>query len=161
VRADADLNYTVPELVDGESRRIKWNSRSSFCAGAMFNSGQSCCAVEVNHKSFHSCVLSLIYVQRIYVHESIFDSFVSSFVDIVKVRLFVALLPDLTQLNTYNRNTNSAILPSRTRIWVPLSALPVHRGYGSKSQMPVSNLNYTGALLSKHHSSQSTQARKL
>jgi len=51
VRADADLNYTVPELVDG----------------AMFNSGQSCCAVE-----------------RIYVHESIFDSFVSSFVDIVK-----------------------------------------------------------------------------
>ncbi|KIM87724.1 hypothetical protein PILCRDRAFT_258948 [Piloderma croceum F 1598] len=51
VRADADLDYTVPELVDG----------------AMFNSGQSCCSVE-----------------RIYVHQSVFDSFVSSFVDIVK-----------------------------------------------------------------------------
>jgi acyl-CoA reductase-like NAD-dependent aldehyde dehydrogenase len=51
VRADADLDYTVAELVDG----------------AMFNSGQSCCSVE-----------------RIYVHESIFDSFVSSFADTVK-----------------------------------------------------------------------------
>nr|GAT42797.1 succinate semialdehyde dehydrogenase [Mycena chlorophos] len=51
VRADADLDYTVPELVDG----------------ALFNSGQSCCAVE-----------------RIYVHQSIFDTFVSKFVDIVK-----------------------------------------------------------------------------
>ncbi|KAJ7057783.1 succinate semialdehyde dehydrogenase [Mycena amicta] len=51
VRADADLDYTVGELVDG----------------ALFNSGQSCCAVE-----------------RIYVHESIYDTFVSRFVDIVK-----------------------------------------------------------------------------
>ncbi|KAJ7593382.1 Aldehyde/histidinol dehydrogenase [Mycena floridula] len=51
VRADADLNYTVAELVDG----------------AMFNSGQSCCAVE-----------------RIYVHESIFDKFVAGYVELVK-----------------------------------------------------------------------------
>ncbi|KAJ8463636.1 hypothetical protein ONZ45_g17507 [Pleurotus djamor] len=51
VRADADLDYTVAELVDG----------------AFFNSGQSCCAVE-----------------RIYVHEFIYDAFVSKFVDIVK-----------------------------------------------------------------------------
>ncbi|KAJ7070316.1 succinate semialdehyde dehydrogenase [Mycena belliarum] len=51
VRSDADLEYTVPELVDG----------------AFFNSGQSCCAVE-----------------RIYVHESIYDAFVARFVDIVK-----------------------------------------------------------------------------
>ncbi|KAI9058918.1 NAD-aldehyde dehydrogenase [Trametes sanguinea] len=51
VRADADLDYTVAELVDG----------------AMFNSGQSCCAVE-----------------RIYVHESIYDEFVSKYVDLVK-----------------------------------------------------------------------------
>jgi len=35
--------------------------------GAFFNSGQSCCSVE-----------------RIYVHESVYDSFVSQFVDIVK-----------------------------------------------------------------------------
>ncbi|KAI0643224.1 NAD-aldehyde dehydrogenase [Trametes meyenii] len=51
VRADANLDYTVPELVDG----------------AMFNSGQSCCAVE-----------------RIYVHESIFDDFVSRYVELTK-----------------------------------------------------------------------------
>jgi len=51
VRADADFDYTVNELVDG----------------AFFNSGQSCCSVE-----------------RIYVHESIFDKFVSAFVDVVK-----------------------------------------------------------------------------
>ncbi|KAH9946564.1 Aldehyde/histidinol dehydrogenase [Amylocystis lapponica] len=51
VRADADLDYTAAELVDG----------------AIFNSGQSCCAVE-----------------RIYIHESIYDTFVSKFVDVVK-----------------------------------------------------------------------------
>ncbi|KAI0739470.1 succinate semialdehyde dehydrogenase [Daedaleopsis nitida] len=51
VRADADLDYTVAELVDG----------------AMFNSGQSCCAIE-----------------RIYVHESIYDDFVTEFVELTK-----------------------------------------------------------------------------
>ncbi|THH18080.1 hypothetical protein EW146_g2840 [Bondarzewia mesenterica] len=51
VRADADLEYTVAELVDG----------------AFFNSGQSCCSVE-----------------RIYVHESVYDTFVPKFVEIVK-----------------------------------------------------------------------------
>ncbi|KAF7336082.1 putative betaine aldehyde [Mycena sanguinolenta] len=51
VRADADLDYTAAELVEG----------------AMFNSGQSCCAVE-----------------RIYVHEEVYDNFVSKFVEIVK-----------------------------------------------------------------------------
>ncbi|CEL53009.1 aldehyde dehydrogenase [Rhizoctonia solani AG-1 IB] len=51
VRSDANLDYTVAELVDG----------------AFFNSGQSCCAVE-----------------RIYVHESVYDKFVSAYVDQVK-----------------------------------------------------------------------------
>ncbi|KAI0740436.1 succinate semialdehyde dehydrogenase [Earliella scabrosa] len=51
VRADADLDYTVAELVDG----------------AMFNSGQSCCAIE-----------------RIYVHEAIYDEFVKRFVELTK-----------------------------------------------------------------------------
>ncbi|GAW10046.1 succinate semialdehyde dehydrogenase [Lentinula edodes] len=51
VRADADLDYTVAELVDG----------------AMYNSGQSCCAIE-----------------RIYVHESIYDPFVEKYANIVK-----------------------------------------------------------------------------
>ncbi|TFK86010.1 succinate semialdehyde dehydrogenase [Polyporus arcularius HHB13444] len=51
VRADADLDYTVAELVDG----------------AMFNSGQSCCAIE-----------------RIYVHEDVYDEFVKKFVELTK-----------------------------------------------------------------------------
>ncbi|KAG6892954.1 hypothetical protein C0992_011775, partial [Termitomyces sp. T32_za158] len=51
VREDADLGYTVGEIVDG----------------VFFNSGQSCCAIE-----------------RIYVHESVYDAFVKRFVDITK-----------------------------------------------------------------------------
>ncbi|KAN0078246.1 aldehyde dehydrogenase [NAD(P)+] [Tylopilus felleus] len=51
VRPDADLKYTVAELVDG----------------AMFNSGQSCCAIE-----------------RIYVHGSVYDEFVTQYADLVK-----------------------------------------------------------------------------
>ncbi|EPS94294.1 hypothetical protein FOMPIDRAFT_101659 [Fomitopsis schrenkii] len=51
VRADAKLDYTVAELVDG----------------AMFNSGQSCCAIE-----------------RIYVHESVYEPFVAKYVELVK-----------------------------------------------------------------------------
>jgi len=51
VRADANISFTVAELVDG----------------VYFNSGQSCCAVE-----------------RIYVHESLYDRFVQEFVEIVK-----------------------------------------------------------------------------
>jgi len=48
VRADADMNASVENLIDG----------------AFFNSGQSCCGIE-----------------RIYVDESLFDSFVQKFVD--------------------------------------------------------------------------------
>jgi acyl-CoA reductase-like NAD-dependent aldehyde dehydrogenase len=51
VRADADIDYTVPELVD-----------ASF-----FNAGQSCCGVE-----------------RIYVHRSLFDTFVDRFVGLTR-----------------------------------------------------------------------------
>ncbi|PJB72958.1 MAG: aldehyde dehydrogenase [Alphaproteobacteria bacterium CG_4_9_14_3_um_filter_47_13] len=51
VRADADLDYAVENLVDG----------------AFFNSGQSCCGIE-----------------RIYVHESLYDDFVAGFVTLTK-----------------------------------------------------------------------------
>ncbi|CAA7268496.1 unnamed protein product [Cyclocybe aegerita] len=62
VRADADLDYTAGELVDG----------------AFFNSGQSCCAVE-----------------RIYVHESVYESFVDKVVAITKTyRLGDPTLPE-------------------------------------------------------------------
>lgn len=48
VRQDADLKYVAAQLVDG----------------AVFNTGQSCCAVE-----------------RVYVHESIHDAFVKELQD--------------------------------------------------------------------------------
>jgi len=51
VRADANLDHAVENLVDG----------------AMFNSGQSCCGIE-----------------RIYVHESLFDAFVDGFADLTR-----------------------------------------------------------------------------
>ncbi|HVU01937.1 MAG TPA: aldehyde dehydrogenase family protein [Polyangiaceae bacterium] len=51
VRADANFDHAVENLVDG----------------AMFNSGQSCCAIE-----------------RIYVHESLYDRFVDAFVALTK-----------------------------------------------------------------------------
>ena len=49
VRADADLDYAVGNLVDG----------------AFYNAGQCCCGIE-----------------RVYVHESLFDRFVDGFVDL-------------------------------------------------------------------------------
>jgi len=51
VRADADLAFSVENLVDG----------------AFFNSGQSCCGIE-----------------RIYVHDSLYDSFVEGFVELTR-----------------------------------------------------------------------------
>lgn len=64
VRADAPLDFTIENLVDG----------------AFFNSGQSCCGIE-----------------RIYVHESLFDAFVEGFVDLTKqYRLGNPLNPDTT-----------------------------------------------------------------
>ena len=51
VRADANLEFAVENLVDG----------------AFFNSGQSCCGIE-----------------RIYVHESLFDAFVEGFVALTR-----------------------------------------------------------------------------
>jgi len=48
VAEDADLDFTVPNLVEG----------------AMFNSGQSCCGIE-----------------RIYVHQSLYERFVAAYVD--------------------------------------------------------------------------------
>ncbi len=64
VRADANLASAIENLVDG----------------AMFNSGQSCCAVE-----------------RIYVHRDLFDRFVDGFVDLTRqYRLGNPLDPSVT-----------------------------------------------------------------
>ncbi|MDH5324254.1 MAG: aldehyde dehydrogenase family protein [Gammaproteobacteria bacterium] len=64
VRADADLEFTVANLVDG----------------AFFNSGQSCCGIE-----------------RIYVHQELYEEFTQRFVALVKqYRLGNPLLPETT-----------------------------------------------------------------
>jgi acyl-CoA reductase-like NAD-dependent aldehyde dehydrogenase len=64
VRADAPLDATIANLVDG----------------AYFNSGQSCCAVE-----------------RIYVHQDVYDRFVDGFVALTRqYRLGNPLAPDTT-----------------------------------------------------------------
>lgn len=48
VRADADLKYTVAELVDGEHSPVPCRNHANLePSGAMFNSGQSCCGIEV------------------------------------------------------------------------------------------------------------------
>lgn len=64
VREDADIAYTAEQLVDGESQL---GCLSTNETGAFFNSGESCCSVE-----------------RIYVHASVYDQFVESFVNFTK-----------------------------------------------------------------------------
>jgi acyl-CoA reductase-like NAD-dependent aldehyde dehydrogenase len=57
VRPDVDLDFAAENIIDG----------------VLYNSGQSCCAVE-----------------RIYVHEAVFDSFVQKIVPIVKVMILMS-----------------------------------------------------------------------
>jgi acyl-CoA reductase-like NAD-dependent aldehyde dehydrogenase len=48
VRQDADIAYTAAELVDGEERSVAFMGKQPHLfSGAFFNSGQSCCSVEV------------------------------------------------------------------------------------------------------------------
>jgi acyl-CoA reductase-like NAD-dependent aldehyde dehydrogenase len=65
VRADADFDFTVENLVDG----------------AFYNSGQCCCGIE-----------------RIYVHESLYDRFVDSFVALTGKYVLGNPLDDATTL---------------------------------------------------------------
>jgi len=62
------VDFSVTELVDG----------------AMFNSGQSCCAIDVSSQIF-LYTGSHDISKRIYVHEALFDEFVAKFVKTVKV----------------------------------------------------------------------------
>ncbi|KAJ2912910.1 hypothetical protein MD484_g7499, partial [Candolleomyces efflorescens] len=52
--------------------------------GAFFNSGQSCCAIEVRCTSSPRLPLQLTFTKRIYVHEAVYDQFVAKVVDITK-----------------------------------------------------------------------------
>jgi hypothetical protein len=52
VRPDVDLEYTVAELVDGTCFAVRMWGGLEFFIGAFFNSGQSCCAVEVRYDHY-------------------------------------------------------------------------------------------------------------
>jgi acyl-CoA reductase-like NAD-dependent aldehyde dehydrogenase len=71
VRADAPLAATIENLVDG----------------AMFNSGQSCCAIE-----------------RVYVHEKLYDQFVAGFVELTRKYILGNPLEAETTLGPMVRN---------------------------------------------------------
>ena len=86
VAPDANLNYTVGELVDGESfffchlSSFDWycvQVLSSIQDKAAAPSRRVLCTVERQTQ--------LILFQRIYVHESIYEEFVKKFVEITKV----------------------------------------------------------------------------
>ncbi|KAI0665553.1 NAD-aldehyde dehydrogenase, partial [Trametes maxima] len=106
VRADANVDYTVAELVDG----------------AIFNSGQSCCAVEC-----------------IYVHESIFDDFVSRFVELTEKDR----LGDPTQPETNIGPVVSLASVERIRKQVAASVGAGAKLLIPKSSLPLPNRNGT------------------
>lgn len=58
----------------------------------MFNSGQSCCAIEVRAVLWVG-LLRLTYsrLQRIYVHEDVYDEFVKKFVELTKVGIISSM----------------------------------------------------------------------
>lgn len=72
VCADAELDFTIENLVDG----------------AFFNSGQSCCGIE-----------------RIYVHETLFDRFLEGFVDLTRKYILDNPLNPETTLGPMVRNS--------------------------------------------------------
>lgn len=65
----------------------------------------------------HSRIILTDHQQRIYVHESVYDPFVSKFVDIAKASSAVVRLP-IADLNPmFLRLTSSEILQSQRQIW--------------------------------------------
>ena len=102
VRADADLDYSIENLVDG----------------SFFNSGQSCCGIE-----------------RIYVHEQLFDHFVEGFAALAKQYVLGGPLQPETTLGPMVRASaarfaqeqiNEAIRKGATALIEP-QLFPAHR----------------------------------
>lgn len=99
----------------------------------MFNSGQSCCSVEVSSKDSNALLHLIIEIYAAYLRPPIDFPF-------VRVQLcghgqsqsFGDFVPKFTELTSDTRNTSLATLPRQTQISVPLLVLQVHRGYGSK-----------------------------
>jgi acyl-CoA reductase-like NAD-dependent aldehyde dehydrogenase len=80
VAADADLDFTVPNVMDG----------------AFFNSGQSCCGIE-----------------RIYVHESLYDRFVEAFVEATKGYVLGDPMDPATNLGPVARARSAATIQAQ------------------------------------------------
>jgi acyl-CoA reductase-like NAD-dependent aldehyde dehydrogenase len=103
VRADADLAYTAAELVDGEKQSntvLRSSHRLSRCI-LQFWPELLCSRGEVVPDVLSHNVLTLL-PQRIYVHESVFDTFVDKFVGIAKVsRGIFVFAPYVTCLQSY------------------------------------------------------------
>jgi acyl-CoA reductase-like NAD-dependent aldehyde dehydrogenase len=92
VRADARLEMTIPELVDG----------------AYFNSGQSCCAVE-----------------RIYVHQDVFQRFVDGFVELTRTYLLGNPLDPSTTLGPMVRTSAATSVREQIAEAVARGATPL------------------------------------
>ena len=72
------------------------NAAASLADGAMYNTGQSCCAVE-----------------RIYVHERIYDAFVAAFVDVVKTFKLGNPMDDATYIGAITRAPQLYVLDAQ------------------------------------------------
>lgn len=81
VRADADLDYAVNNLVDG----------------SFFNSGQSCCGIE-----------------RIYVHENLYDRFVDGFVNLTNEYVLGNPLDASTNIGPMVKTSAAAFVRQQT-----------------------------------------------
>ena len=72
------------------------NAAASLADGAMYNTGQSCCSVE-----------------RIYVHEKIYDAFVAAFVDVVKTFKLGNPMDDATYIGAITRAPHLDVLDAQ------------------------------------------------
>lgn len=125
VRADAPLDFSIENLVDG----------------AFFNSGQSCCGIE-----------------RIYVHESLFDSFVEGFVDLTRqYQLGNPLLPETTlgpmvraAAAEYAKNQIQEAVQKGARALIDPGHFPQHRD-GSPYMAPqvLTGVNHSMAVMTE------------
>jgi acyl-CoA reductase-like NAD-dependent aldehyde dehydrogenase len=72
------------------------NAAASLADGAMYNTGQSCCSVE-----------------RIYVHEKIYDAFVAAFVEVVKTFKVGEPMDDATYIGAITRAPQLDVLDAQ------------------------------------------------
>jgi len=94
VKLQLELGGKDPSYVC-EDAKVK-NAAASLADGAMYNTGQSCCSVE-----------------RIYVHEAIYDAFVAAFVDMVKTFKVGDPMVDATYIGAITRAAQLDVLDAQ------------------------------------------------